>query len=127
MRRAFWQCDGHSSNASLLSRGGNRCLFGWIALLSRKTFMPKLTIIETGLVSPEHRARHGSFPQMFERMIGAADGSAGFATVRLVDGDALPDPAGLDAILITGSSAGVYDDLDWIAPLERFVRAAYDA
>jgi len=88
--------------------------------------MSKITIVETGLVSPEHRARHGSFPQMFERMIGAADASASFATVRLVDGDALPDPAGLDAILITGSPAGVYDDLDWIAPLERFVRAAYE-
>jgi GMP synthase-like glutamine amidotransferase len=89
--------------------------------------MPKITIVETGLVAPEHRARHGSFPQMFERMIGAADASASFATVRLVDGDVLPDPGGLDAILITGSPAGVYDDLDWIAPLERFVRAAYDA
>lgn len=89
--------------------------------------MPKITILETGLVSPEVRARHGSFPQMFERMIGAADASASFATVRLADGEGLPDPAGLEAILITGSSAGVYDDLDWIAPLERFVRAAYEA
>ena len=89
--------------------------------------MPKITIVETGLVSPEHRSRHGSFPQMFERMIGAADPSARFVTVRLVDGDALPDPAGLDAILITGSPAGVFDDLAWIAPLERFVRTAYDA
>jgi GMP synthase-like glutamine amidotransferase len=26
--------------------------------------------------------------------------------------------------LLTGSPAGVYDDLDWIAPLERFVRTA---
>jgi len=89
--------------------------------------MPKITIVETGLVAPEPRARHGSFPQMFERMIGAADGSASFATVRLMDGEALPDPASLEAILITGSPAGVYEDLDWIAPLERFVRAAYQS
>ena len=89
--------------------------------------MPKIAIVETGLISPERRAQHGSFPQMFERMISAADASASFATVRLIDGEGLPDPAGLEAILITGSSAGVYDDLDWIAPLERFVRAAYEA
>ena len=88
--------------------------------------MPKITIIETGVISPANRARHGSFPQMFERLIGAADTSASFATVRLMDGEALPDPAGLEAILLTGSPAGVYDDLDWIAPLERFVRAAYE-
>lgn len=89
--------------------------------------MPKITIVETGLISPERRAQHGSLPQMFERMISAADASASFATVRLIDGEGLPDPARLEAILITGSSAGVYDDLDWIAPLERFVRAAYEA
>jgi GMP synthase-like glutamine amidotransferase len=89
--------------------------------------MPKITIVEAGVISPKVRARHGSFPQMFERLISEADATASFATVRLVDGEALPDPAGLEAILITGSSAGVYDDLDWIAPLERFVRAAYDA
>jgi GMP synthase-like glutamine amidotransferase len=95
--------------------------------LPPKTFMPKITIVETGLVPPDLRARHGSFPQMFERLICAADASARFATVRLADGERLPDPADLDAILITGSSAGVYDDRDWIAPLERFVRVAYDA
>jgi GMP synthase-like glutamine amidotransferase len=89
--------------------------------------MPKITIVETGLVPPEQRAQHGSFPQMFERLIGAADASASFATVRLMDGEALPDPTSLDAILITGSPAGVYDGFDWIAPLERFVRAAYAA
>ena len=89
--------------------------------------MPKITIIETGVISPANRARHGSFPQMFERLLGEADASARFATVRLMDGEALPDPASLEAILLTGSSAGVYDDLDWIAPLEHFVRAAYHA
>jgi GMP synthase-like glutamine amidotransferase len=87
--------------------------------------MPKITIIETGVISPEPRAQHGSFPQMFERLLGAADTSASFATVRLMDGEALPDPENLEAILITGSPAGVYDNLDWIAPLERFARTAY--
>jgi GMP synthase-like glutamine amidotransferase len=87
--------------------------------------MAKITIIETGVISPEPRALHGTFPQMFERLLGAADASASFATVRLMDGEALPDPENLEAILITGSAAGVYDDLDWIAPLERFVRTAY--
>jgi GMP synthase-like glutamine amidotransferase len=89
--------------------------------------MPEITIIETGVISLPNRARHGSFPQMFERLLGEADASASFTTVRLMDGEALPDPNSLEAILLTGSAAGVYDDLDWIAPLERFVRAAYRA
>jgi GMP synthase-like glutamine amidotransferase len=88
--------------------------------------MPRVTIIETGIVSPKNRERHGSFPQMFERMIGAADDSVTFDTVSIPAGEPLPDIKGLNAVLITGSVAGVYDDLDWIAPLEAFVRAAHD-
>ena len=86
--------------------------------------MPLVTIIETGIVSPRNRERHGSYPQMFERMIGAADASVAFDTVSIAAGEPLPDIGGLQAILITGSSAGVYDDFGWIAPLEAFVRAA---
>ncbi|MBA7467264.1 MAG: type 1 glutamine amidotransferase [Bradyrhizobium icense] len=88
--------------------------------------MPHVTIIETGLVSPANRERHGSYPQMFEQMIRGADGSVTFDTVSIPAGEKLPDAGGLEAILITGSSAGVYDGFDWIAPLERFVRAAHE-
>jgi GMP synthase-like glutamine amidotransferase len=88
--------------------------------------MPRITILETGLVSPKNRELHGSYPQMFERMIGAADPSVTFNTVSIPAGEPLPDVEGLEAILITGSAAGVYDAFDWIAPLEGFVRAAHD-
>jgi GMP synthase-like glutamine amidotransferase len=89
--------------------------------------MPRITIIETGVLSEPTRARHGSFPQMFERMIRTADGSIELDVISIVNGDPLPDPATLQAILLTGSPAGVYDDLDWIAPLEEFVRKSYAA
>jgi len=88
--------------------------------------MPHVTIIETGLVSPKNRERHGTYPQMFEAMIRAADRSVTFNTVSIPAGEKLPEAGTLDAILITGSSAGVYDDFDWIAPLEDFVRAAHE-
>jgi GMP synthase-like glutamine amidotransferase len=87
--------------------------------------MTCITIIETGLLDEESRARYGSFPEMFERLISAEDKSITFDVISVVNGKALPDPGTLQAILITGSSAGVYDKLDWIAPLEDFVRAAY--
>jgi GMP synthase-like glutamine amidotransferase len=89
--------------------------------------MPRVTIIETGIVSPRNRERHGSYPQMFERMIGDADPAVTFDTVSIPAGEPLPAIGGLEAILITGSVAGVYDGLDWIAPLEAFVRAAHGA
>ncbi|MGL3213701.1 type 1 glutamine amidotransferase [Bradyrhizobium sp. BR 1433] len=88
--------------------------------------MPRITIIETGLVNPQARERHGSYPQMFQRMVATADPSVGCDVVSLANGETLPDPVALDAILITGSAAGVYDDVAWIAPLEAFVRTAHD-
>jgi GMP synthase-like glutamine amidotransferase len=88
--------------------------------------MPRITIIETGLVSPKNRELHGSYPQMFEHMIGAADATVTFNIVSIPAGEPLPDVEGLEAILITGSAAGVYDAFDWIAPLEDFVRTAHD-
>jgi GMP synthase-like glutamine amidotransferase len=89
--------------------------------------MPQITIIEAGLVSPKNRERHGSYPRMFEAMIGAANRSVTFKTVSIPAGEKLPDAGELEAILITGSSAGVYDAFDWIAPLEDFVRAVHDS
>jgi GMP synthase-like glutamine amidotransferase len=87
--------------------------------------MARITIIETGHIPRKHRERHGSFPDMFARMIRAEDSSATFDVVSIPDGEALPDARGLEAILITGAAAGVYDGLDWIAPLEEFVRTAH--
>lgn len=87
--------------------------------------MARITIIETGLVPQKHRERHGSFPDMFERMLRAEDPAVNVDIISIPNGDALPDPRKLEAVLITGAAAGVYDGLDWIAPLEDFVRAAY--
>jgi GMP synthase-like glutamine amidotransferase len=89
--------------------------------------MPRITIIETGLVNEPTRSRYGSFPQMFGRMIRAADAQVELDTVSVISSEMLPDPKSLQAILLTGSPAGVYDALDWIAPLEDFVRKAYAA
>ncbi|MFT4118124.1 type 1 glutamine amidotransferase [Bradyrhizobium sp.] len=88
--------------------------------------MARITIIEAGQVPQKYRDRHGSFPSMFKRMVHAEDPTATVEVVSIPNGDPLPDPRGLEAILITGSAAGVYDGLDWIGPLEDFVRAAHD-
>jgi GMP synthase-like glutamine amidotransferase len=87
--------------------------------------MPRITIIETGLVGPQYRERYGSYPQMFERMIHTEDPSIACDVISIPNGETLPDPDKTEAILITGSAAGVYDELGWIAPLEQFVRTAY--
>lgn len=87
----------------------------------------KLTIIETGQPPPAIRDRFPDYPEMFRRMFAGVDASFAFDTVSLVRGEALPDPAGLDAVLYTGSPAGVYDDEPWISPLMNFIRSAAEA
>ena len=60
---------------------------------------------------------------MFERLLGP-----GFEAEKFdVAAGELPEPAAHGAYLITGSPAGVYDPLPWIAPLEQFIREAKDA
>lgn len=84
----------------------------------------KLTILETGRPPEALRETHPDYPGMFERLLGSVDPGFHFETVAVLDGAPLPDPAELEGVLITGSSAGAYEDHAWIPPLERFIRAA---
>jgi GMP synthase-like glutamine amidotransferase len=82
----------------------------------------RIGILETGEVNPDLRARHGDYPAMFERLLGAVDPALEFATVRVVAGEMPAAPSQADAWLVTGSRHGVYDGLPWIEPLKAFVR-----
>ncbi len=87
----------------------------------------KVTIIETGLPPAAIRSDWPGYPDMFQRLVGKADSELSFETVSIVTGAAPPDPATLDAILITGSPAGVYDPEPWMPHLMDFIRWAADA
>jgi GMP synthase-like glutamine amidotransferase len=83
----------------------------------------KLAILETGRPPGNLSQEFGDYPQMFERLLGPGFDVESFDVV----GGNLPEPTRHHAYLITGSPAGVYDPLPWIAPLERFIRDAKDA
>jgi GMP synthase-like glutamine amidotransferase len=87
----------------------------------------KITIIETGTVPAPLSGRFEPYPTMFARMFEGAGGAFDYETVPVLDGAPFPDAHGLDAIVITGSSAGVYDDHPWLEPLRTFIRQAYAA
>lgn len=82
--------------------------------------MADVGILETGVPPAELAARHGRYDAMVRRMLG--DGFA-CRTYRVRDGELPASPDAHPAYVITGSSAGVYDDLPWIAPLMDFIRA----
>jgi GMP synthase-like glutamine amidotransferase len=80
----------------------------------------KLAILETG-VPPEPLAEEfGSYPDMFAKLLGT-----GFEVEAFdVQNGRFPEQAAHGAYLVTGSPAGVYDPLPWIAPLMEFIRSA---
>jgi len=83
----------------------------------------KLAILETGYPPGDLADRFGSYPAMFAALLG--DGFE-IETFDVQAGE-LPDPNAHDAVLITGSPAGVYEPLPWIEPLMQFIRAARDS
>ena len=78
-----------------------------------------LAILETGTPPEPLIAEYGRYPAMFEALLGMAAQSYEVAAGALP-----PDVGRHDAYLITGSPAGVYDDLPWIAKLRTFLQAA---
>jgi GMP synthase-like glutamine amidotransferase len=86
----------------------------------------KLTLIQPTDVPGPLRDRFGAYHLMFERMF-EGEGFA-FETIRLSAGHKLPDPETLDATLIMGSAAGVYDrHYEWMDALRDYIRKAYAA
>ncbi|MEI9890760.1 MAG: type 1 glutamine amidotransferase [Caulobacteraceae bacterium] len=81
----------------------------------------RIAILETGAPPADLAGTYGSYPQMFERLL-AADGLS-FQAYKVTEGH-WPEPGSFDALLITGSPAGAYDPLPWIAPLKDFLNQA---
>jgi GMP synthase-like glutamine amidotransferase len=84
--------------------------------------MTTVGILETGVPPTDLAARFGRYDAMVRRMLG--DGFA-CRTYAVRDGELPAAPDAHAAYVITGSSAGVYDDLPWIPPLRDFIRAAH--
>lgn len=84
-------------------------------------------IIQIDKSPPPTRDRFVRYEPQFERFFGGIDDSLSFRYHYILDGDDFPDPASLDAVMITGSAIGVYDHTDWIDPLREFIRTALEA
>jgi GMP synthase-like glutamine amidotransferase len=81
----------------------------------------KLAILETGRPPADLADRFGDYPAMFAHLLGDE------FEIESIDVEAGRFPShadAQDAFLITGSPAGVYEPLPWIADLLGFIRAA---
>jgi len=83
----------------------------------------KIGILQTGLCPDELVDEHGEYDTMFMRFL--AGYGFEFESYRVLEG-ALPSSVDVaDGWLITGSKYGAYEDHDWIAPLEDFLRKVH--
>ena len=78
-------------------------------------------ILECGTPPAPLGDTHGDYVDMVRRLLGPGRGTERYAVHR---GEWPAEAAACEAYVLTGSSAGVYDDLPWIAPLFDFIRAA---
>lgn len=87
----------------------------------------QLHIIETGEPPTPLKGQFEAYPAMIERVLAPLAPNFSFSTTPVFRGAALPPLAAFDAIIITGSPAGVYEGHDWITPTEDFLRRAITA
>lgn len=85
----------------------------------------KIGILQTGRSPDELRAKHGDYDELFVRLLGGQGFE--FKTFPVLDGVLPTQINEAEGWLITGSKFGVYEDHDWIAPLEEFLRRAFAA
>jgi GMP synthase-like glutamine amidotransferase len=81
----------------------------------------KIGILETGKPPLDLAQRFGSYPDMFAKLLGE---DYRYAVYDVQAGELPARPDEQAGFLITGSPAGVYDKLPWIAGLAGFLREA---
>lgn len=83
----------------------------------------KIGLLETGEPPRALQPTFGRYGGMFQDLLGPSHDYV----VYDVQAGVLPaGPDACEAYVVTGSSAGVYDDLPWIAPLKAFLVEARD-
>ncbi|MBU0549970.1 glutamine amidotransferase [Myxococcota bacterium] len=81
-------------------------------------------ILKTGTLTPEAIAAAGDFPQLFAQVMGWPLSRFHIVDPRL---DPLPDPRGVDGIIITGSHDAVHDHHPWSVRSAAWLRRAFEA
>jgi GMP synthase-like glutamine amidotransferase len=82
----------------------------------------KVGVLKTGRPPTPAIAEFGTYPEMFMRLLG--EDAYGWRTYAVDEGELPEGPQACDAYIVTGSAAGVYEPLPWIAAAEAFLRRA---
>jgi len=82
----------------------------------------KIAILETGTPNPVLRESHGGYPDMFVSAFERHQELLTFENFNVYENNLLPELEQYDGFLITGSPLGVYEDHDFVKPLEKLIQ-----
>lgn len=85
----------------------------------------KIGILKTDDVRPTLVGEFGEYPDMFINLLAQVDPALEFVIYDVARSDYPQDLEAVDAFLMTGSKAGVYEDIDWVNRLAEFVRVLH--
>ena len=85
----------------------------------------RVGILKTDDVREALAADFGEYPDMFDRLLRPADPAVEIVAYDVLQGEYPNDIDEVDAYVITGSKASVYDDVEWIRSLTEFVRTLH--
>lgn len=78
----------------------------------------KVGILETGKPPAALEPAFGDYAAMFRNLLGPG---FDYVAYQVETGELPADPTECEAYVVTGSPAGVYDDLPWLEPLKAFL------
>ncbi|MEM7739334.1 MAG: type 1 glutamine amidotransferase [Pseudomonadota bacterium] len=96
---------------------------GFVTMKSKHA--QRMAVLQTGRSVPGSEKRHGDYDDMCKALMGRAPSEA--ETFAILDGDFPKTLDDYDVFVVTGSKFGVYEDHDWIAPLEDLIRQIYES
>lgn len=85
----------------------------------------KVGLLQCDDLAPHVARVHGNYPALYAGLLQAVDPAIEFVTWRIHDGELPTDLDVVDAWLISGSKAGVYEDHGWIETLLTLIRRLY--
>lgn len=87
--------------------------------------MKTLGLLETDTLYPDLLDEYRSYGTMFTQFFARLGIPLEYRFYQVQQGELPQNIKECDAYLITGSKAGVYDDLPWIPPLQQWIKQAY--
>jgi len=84
----------------------------------------KLAVLEMGAPAASLRVTHGTYGQMFARAFREVAPAVNTEAFAIWDGAPFPTAQSFDAIIVSGSAYGLYEDRPFIPAAEAYVRHA---